>query len=217
MDATKLLVKRVKPGAFIQGGAFRLDKRPTPTEVRAFRSAVVLYEDCRREGTQVKLGCIVNDLALPPASRPKATGKMELPSEYQAILRDAGIAESKVALFYESVLRNRARKDEVASLKENGESGIPVAVCASIMGRFYYQLSLDGCTQQIGFYAQEQNHQVEEGEKADTACPLGPSKGAQTHTSGYTLQIQVINFWLYADGKMSNPAVFEPEEKKGGE
>jgi hypothetical protein len=200
----------VKDGAIIQGGSFRLDKGPTATETRAFELATVLYERCRRSGRDVKLCLILNDLGLAPADRPKSAGSFEFPTAYRRILEKSKVDEDGVLLVYESSLRNRVRKDGKA-LRKNRQSGIQVAVCANIMGRYYRTIADLGFCQQVGFYAREPKSEARPGEKEDTACPLGPMVGALERRSGYKLGLDVLNYSVLANGEIRAMCNLEPE------
>lgn len=213
----------VKNGAFIQGGAFRLDKGPTALERHTFRLAAGLHRECLTEGLQTRVGCIVNDLALPAVQRPKATGRLELPEDYVRILRENGLSPEILAIFYESTLRNRAVHDvtrghvPTVKLKANGKTGVPVAICASIMGRFYFELAQTGYTQQVGFYAREPKPRAAPGEVQDRACSVGPVKGAMKDHSGYELRIEVLNYWVAETPDGILPAVFQACDIEMGE
>lgn len=208
------IVTKVGGKALIQGGAFRLDKGPTQAEVNAFRAAAKVYGKCLAEGKMVGIGCIVNDLALKPEERPKATGNVQLPEEYLEILQEAHIELPDLRIWYESTLRNKVKKDVKkgrageGGIKENEGKGIGVAVCAGIMGRFYSELADEGYTQQIGFYAWEH----EPFDPRDKVCPLGPHRGALPQFSGYVLRINVVNFWVYPEGGINLAC----DEKPGG-
>jgi hypothetical protein len=229
-EFVKRLVKHVKPNALIQGGAFRLDKGPTNTELRTFKLAVLLHEECRKNRTKTEIGCMVNDFGIAPELRPRFSAESEVAS-YRKLLSRAYIKTSIevwaslysipkpyldflrkhtlippacIATFQETYLRNRASEDDVSSLRMNDETGFRVPVCASIMGRFYHELARRGYTQQIGFYAQEPRPDD------DKACPIGPIKGADKKLSGYELQIDVLNYWVYQDGRIALGGFFQP-------
>lgn len=201
--------KLVKPGAAIQGGAFRLDKGPTMTEIHTFKMAITLHEGCMKDGKETRLVCIIDDLALKPGERPKATGIITLPDEYIRLLQEAHIPLDSVMIFYESTLRNKVTSDkkrrglEVAT-KINGTTGFDVPICASIMGRFYTELAELGIPMQIGFYA------TRESSEDDSACPWGPMKGAMESESGYGLKLEVLNFMVRLDLFISSPRLFVP-------
>lgn len=207
--------KLVKPGAILQGGAFRLDKGPTGAEHYAFRYVVLLHNSCVKNGLETKLACIVNDLGVKPEERPKATGKFSLPSEYIQILSEMQIPPESVLIFYESTLRNRARGDMETdgsiAHKIDEFTGKKVPVCASIMGRFYADLTRAGYTQQVGFYARNPVLEIPE-EKPDTSCPFGPLKGAVKTYSGYSLGIEVLNYFVHPDGSITVGGIFEPQK-----
>lgn len=219
MYTTKIKL-HVKEGALIQGGAFRMDKGPTKTELHSFRLAVTLVEECRKDGKVVSMGCIVNDLALKPEKRPKATGVFEWPKEYLQILSEAGISTPEIVLFYESSLRNGAKRDldggkiEDGAFKINERTGIEVPRCRSIMGKFYSTLAKKGYTQQVGFYTYEPKPEANEeaGEIADNACPFGPIEGALKRGSGYELRLAVLNYFVYPDGRLQTAGLFEPDK-----
>jgi len=200
----------VKDGAVIQGGSFRLDKGPTATEKRAFEFAVFLYELCLRSRRDVKLCLIVNDLGLVAVERPKSTGSFEFPAAYLRLLEQGEVDQEDVLLLYESSLRNRVRKDGKA-FKTNRQSGIQVAVCANIMGRYYRTIADLGFVQQVGFYAREPKPEVGPGEREDTACPLGPMVGALEHRSGYKLGLSVLNYSVFPNGEIRAMCNLEPE------
>ncbi|MFH1784967.1 MAG: hypothetical protein ABH842_00925 [Candidatus Micrarchaeota archaeon] len=208
----------VKDGILVQGGAFRIDKGPTRTEIVSFRLAVTLVEELRKDGKNVKLGCIVNDLALKPDKRPKTTGIFEWPEEYLERLRDARIYPPDVRIYYESTLRNGASQDlhrnriTHGAFKVNETTGINVPRCRSIMGKFYSTLAKEGYIQQIGYYTFEPRSEIGLGEVADKACPFGPIEGAIERGSGYQLRLEVINYLIYPDGKIQAVGVFEPEK-----
>jgi hypothetical protein len=200
----------VKDGAIIQGGSFRLDRGPTATETRAFELAVALYDLCLWSGRAVKLCLIVNDLGLAPADRPKATGSFAFPAAYQQVLEERGISRDDVLLTYESSLRNRVKKDGKASRK-NRATGIQVAVCANIMGRYYRTIAGLGFAQQVGFYAREPKREVGPEEKEDAACPLGPVLGTMEHRSGYALRLDVLNYSVLPSGEVRAMCNLAPE------
>ncbi|MFH0884698.1 MAG: hypothetical protein V1861_03230 [Candidatus Micrarchaeota archaeon] len=268
-EFVKRIVKHVKPNAMIQGGAYRVDRGPTPREWRCFRLAVLLHEECKKEGVATEIACIVNDLGLSPQDRPKTiasqdSGSIPLTEEgmrrrkafqkslsdglsipelyYDLLLRECS-SQGQEAVFFpremfkiedvktfgeafaislgdyvgevvrrlvpltffsESALRNRASEDKVSSLRLNDSTGFPVPICASIMGRFYHELAKRGHPQQIGFYTQEPRP------ADDHACPIGPDKGARKHDSGYDLSIEVINYWVYPDGRITLGGIFMP-------
>ncbi|GEM_PF-5996871 len=212
MDTIK---KLVKPGAIIQGGAFRLDNGPTTAELASFRHAISLHLECRKLGVYTKLGCIVNDLALKPSERPKLTKVHPLPEEYIKLLGEADIPAEAVAIFYESTLRNKAQKDAKDGLnvtrKINESSGIPVPVCVSIMGRYYMDLAEAAYPQQVGFYARNTVPEIPE-EKPDRACPFGPIRGAVKEYSGYSTTIEVLNYFVHPDGSITTGGIFEPQK-----
>lgn len=215
MNVTK---KTTKQRILIQGGAFRLDKGPTQAEKHAFRRAVSLYKEVLDSGKDVRLGCMVSDFASKPEDRPKATGRLELPEEYVRILQDHGIPIKDLEIFYETTLRNRASKDarkpnsDVVT-KKNEHTGIPVPICASIMGRFYYTLHVEGYSQQIGFYTSEEKPKpATPDERPDNACPSGPVYGAMYDMSGYELRIEVLNFWVHSDGRVEEAGKFSPRK-----
>lgn len=217
MDAVMFVKTLVKPGAVIQGGAFRLDKGPTDAERHAFRNAVALHEGCIRDGRDTHLAVIVNDLALAPSARPKLTGGSPFPEEYVRLLQEAHIPVESIMVFYESTLRNGAqsdakRKGVAVAMKLNGTTGMPVPICASIMGRFYSELAEAGFAQQIGFYARQPNDDALLDERADTACPLGPLKGAKESESGYQLRLEVINYFVFPDGRVGVGGHYVPKE-----
>jgi hypothetical protein len=199
----------VQDGAIIQGGSFRVDKGPTATETSAFEFAAALYEFCLRAGRDVKLCLIVNDLGLSPAERPKAEGVFEFPAAYLAILEQIGVDQGSVLLMYESSLRNRVRKDGKAA-KKNRQTGVQVAVCANIMGRYYQTIADLGFTQQVGFYAREPRAHAGPGEIEDRACPLGPMVGAMEHRSGYELRLSVLNYSVFPNGEIRAMCNLEP-------
>ena len=139
------------------------------------------------------------DLGLKPEERPNATGVFTLPKEYLDVLHELEIDEKHIAISYESTLRNRVRKDELLSLKINSNKGIPVAICANIMGKFYDNLASQGYERQIGFYSLDKP-KLETQEQVDNACPYGQQKGALEHESGYAPRIGVNVFWVYPNG-----------------
>ncbi|MFH1521040.1 MAG: hypothetical protein ABID61_05330 [Candidatus Micrarchaeota archaeon] len=210
--------KLVNDGILVQGGAFRIDKGPTKTEIRSFRLAVTLVEELRRDGKNVKLGCIVNDLALKPEQRPKATGVFEWPKEYLDRLQDAMIDPPDVRIYYESTLRNGASQDLHrwrifgGAFKKNEATGLDVPRCRSIMGKFYSTLAKEGYIQQIGYYTFEPKPEPAPGEVADKACLYGPIEGALEGGSGYKLRLEVVNFLIYPDGRIQAVGAFEPDK-----
>lgn len=225
------IINSVKNGALIQGGSFRLDLGPTKTEADSFRLAATLLERCKRAGKQATLGCIVNDLAVNPEARPKATGRLEIPQGYLEILRASGLCDDEarleqirmgkgsakyaavasdgliIRIFYETSLRNAARKDPRSILVENEETGLKVPRCPAIMGKFYDLLANSGYTQQIGFYA----YDFEPCDDHVCCCPRGPTQGAIKDYSGYSLSLEVINFWVYSNGSLVQGFVKGPE------
>lgn len=218
MYATKIK-QQVKDGALIQGGAFRIDKGPTKTEIFSFKLAATLVEECRKDGKRVVLGCIVNDLALKPDKRPKATGVFEWPKEYLQILSEAGISAPEIEISYESTLRNGASQDfhrgkiTGGAFKKNESTGIDVPRCRSIMGKFYSTLAKKGYVQQVGFYTIEPKPEPESPEEIpDTACPFGPIEGALKRGSGYELRLEVLNYMVHPDGRVATAGIFEPDK-----
>ncbi len=202
----EVMARRVEGRTFIQGGAYRLDKGPTPTEIGSFRLAAGLHAACLAEGKATTLGCIVNDLGIPAQERPKATGRSILPIEYFDLLTSAGIPAGEVQIVYESTLRNKVGKDASrhglpVALKVNEETGVAVPICVSIMGRFYSDLAIQGYARQIGFFVQEPKP------SDDQSCPFGPVYGAREDRSGYALRLDVMNFWVHADGRVSSPLI----------
>ncbi len=208
------IVRVVRPRALIQGGSFRYDTGPTATEQRSFLLAVMLHTSCLSEGIQTRMGCMVNDFGVEPPVRPKRTGVFVFPEPYLKILQNAGLRPDQVLLFYESTLRNRVTKDRgqgaPVAVKVHGETGVPIPICASIMGRFYTGLANQGFAQQIGFYVREPKKIRGDG-SVDQACPWGPEKGAQRERSGYGLKLEVINYGVYPDGRILSMGLFEPE------
>jgi hypothetical protein len=206
------VIKLVRSGAVIQGGAFRLDKGPTATEFRTFELAVETVRQARGTGMEVKLACIVNDMGVKPEERPKRTGIFTFPDEYVLLLRAACIPVADVMIFYESTLRNRVAKDISRGMnvarKVNEESGLEVPICTSIMGRFYTDLAAQGVPQGIGFYAQEPRP------RDDKACPWGPSKGADERQSGYPLRLEVLTYFVRPDGYIVVGGIFEPKKEE---
>ena len=192
------VIKHIKNKAFVQGGSFRLDKGPTPTELASFKLALDLHLASR---TNTRLGCIFNDLGLEPFKRPKATGESPVPHDYVALLQKAHIPAEDVTIFYESTLRNRAYADNVPSMKIHEIAGSPIPVCMSIMGRFYAELANAGYEQQIGFYSREPKSPIP-GEIPDKSCPMGPVYGASP-VSGYRLRLEVINYWVHMNGSVT--------------
>lgn len=214
------MIDSVKSGALMQGGSFRLDLGPTKAEIDSFRLAVVLYDECRKAGKQTKLGCIINDFALPPQARPKATGRLEFPQEYLQILRAQNLIDEgarleqirpgkggaviflastngfEIRIFYESSLRNAARKDARSVLKVNFLSGIEVPACPAIMGKFYSILAKAGFSQHVGFFAKEDKP------CDDNSCSIGPTLGARRDMSGYEPEIPIINWYISSDGRI---------------
>jgi len=109
----------VAEGTLITGGHFMLkDTKPTlnPGTVQSFKSAVNLYKRSKEKGIKAGLGILINDIGMTCDTNvcyivnvfDKDT--FELPEEYQAILREAGILASEVDFYWEKHLRNRAAK-----------------------------------------------------------------------------------------------------------
>ena len=209
----KLVSKAQKP-VLIQGGPFRIDKGPTHAETSSFKHAIVLHDEFGKQGGGSTLGCVINDLALSPSERPKATGILPFPTEYLELLQQAGISPEDVLVFYESTLRNQVkcdfdrRKLRVAT-KINESTGFPVPICRSIMGRFYYNLAKLGFATQIGFYLAEKPL-FEEDERKDNACVFGPIEGALS--GGYQTPLTTINFLVKTDGSIGNPFILERKD-----
>lgn len=216
-------ISRVQERAFIQGGSFRLDRGPTKTEAECFRLAAILHDECRKAGKTTAMGFIVNDLALSPQERPKATLRMAVPEEYLAILQEhaligdddrmelirSGSRDKPKAFFlaapeglvlhilFESSLRNAARNDLRSIIGEANESGKRIPHCPAIMGKFYDLIAKFGYSQQIGFYTY-QSQGCGEG-----SCPRGPTMGAIERASGYAPRIAIANHWVYPNGLVS--------------
>ncbi len=72
--------------------------------IRLYRSAC----DVPAAAEGHALSFLVGDFAYPPALRTQAKQLFRLPRVYQLLLKDAGIHEEELLLFYESQLRNRA-------------------------------------------------------------------------------------------------------------
>ncbi len=202
----------VKDNSIIQGGSFRLDKGPTKIERESFKYAVQLMKECKKEGKKIILGCMINDLAVKPEERPKKTGKLEWPTSYLKILKNARVPLSKIYVDYESKLRNEADGDRRKRGVKIARSKKGIPICRSIMGKFYDKLAKKGYRQQIGFYVNEpKNKSTNAQENEDNSCPFGPIDGAIERGSGYKLKIEIINFLVESNGKVSKPIKIEPE------
>jgi hypothetical protein len=215
MNVIKRISKRLKNRALIQGGSFRLDHGSTNTEINSFRLAIRLYDETKRAGKIVSLGCIVNDLGLNPDQRPKKTGTLEWPKEYLELLQEAKIPLPEIRVDYESSLRNAVSHDiarkkiKPVTAKEHPVLGVPTITCPPIMGKYYQKLAHSGYTQQVGFYTQEPRP------ADDNSCSVGPTIGATYHASGYHLEIEVLNYWVHPDGQLSLGGHFEAEKQRG--
>lgn len=199
----------IKPNSVIQGGSFRLDRGPTKAEFASFKYAVDLVRECRSAGKEVRLCTMVNDLALSSEQRPKSTGILRFPEEYVELLHTANLTPEEILIFYESTLRNKAMEDirrgkNPSKLDINSHTGFSIPKCLNIMGRYYFNLEKMGFVQQIGFFARDQRTD------SDHSCPLGPVKGALF--SGYNLQIEVLTYFVYPDGRVSVGGYFNPRE-----
>ncbi len=208
----KLVSKAQKP-VLIQGGPFRIDKGPTHAETSSFKHAIVLHDEFGKQGGGSTLGCVINDLALSPNERPKVTGAVPFPTKYLELLQQAGISPEDVLVFYESMLRNQARRDLYkginVAVRVNDHTGFSVPICRSIMGRFYYNLAKLGFATQIGFYLAEKPL-FEEDERKDGACVFGPIEGALS--GGYQTPLSTINFLVKPDGSIGNPFILEKKD-----
>ena len=208
---TRKILPFVRHNAFIAGGNYRIDLGPGDTQVKTFRMATNLYRACLDEGIVAKLGCIVNDLGVPPEKRPKFPGNtLFFPRPYREELDLAGLKFADVEIFYESTLVNKARKDankgaEIA-LSANGN-----VVCYAIMGKFYDLLAKSGYSQAVHFYTLNVNNPGWDG-RSDKACAHGPSD-ALLGFSGYELRIYVSNYFVDYDGLLYPDGDFEPKKK----
>jgi hypothetical protein len=199
------VIKHIKNKAFIQGGSFRLDKGPTPTELASFKHALDLHLASK---TNTQLGCMVNDFGIAPCKRPKTTGNFTFPPDYILMLQKAQIPVEDVLIFYETTLRNRAHADNASSMKIHEISGHRIPTCTSIMGRFYTELANAGYEQQIGFYSKEPKLSIP-GEVPDKSCSAGPVYGTRD-ASGYKLRLEVINYWVYQSGLVTVACIQKP-------
>lgn len=189
-----------KEKILIQGGAFRLDKELTGVERYSFFKAVQIYCEYKEIGKETVLAIIVNDLGVPHDKRPKVTGKLEWPAEYLIILKEAGISKDGIAIYYESSLRNMARKNtDKSQLKINENLGIPVPICRTIMATFYRKIAEEGFTRQIGFYSMDEKPKPCKGEKADKACTYGPFDGALEGIRNFALDLKITNHGVYQE------------------
>ncbi len=199
----------VKSNSVIQGGSFRLDREPTKAEFASFKYAVELVRECRSAGKEVRLCTMINDLALSSEQRPKSTGILSFPVEYIELLHTTALTLEEILIFYESTLRNRAMEDirrgkNPSKLDINSHTCFAIPKCLNIMGRYYFDLEKMGFAQQVGFFARDPRAESE----PDQSCPLGPVKGALF--SGYVLQIEVLTYFVYSNGRISVGGYFNP-------
>lgn len=173
-----------RKGVLIQGGSYRIDKPPSQNEIDSFRFATVLHEVLKDD--KKTLGCIVNDLGLPPKERPKNQYIDDipledvLPEEYIKILVSCK-EDPEIVIFWESHLRNLAAMGPDNAFKMNKNTGFPVPTCASIMGAFYRHVEVLGYPEIIAVYP------------VQDAC--GPVNGKDMVVSGYRITIPVTNLF----------------------
>src|SRR3989338_6317271 len=87
-----------------------------------FEVAVKLCAEGRKQGKKVDVSFLVADLAVSKERRQEFNQLFQLPQEYLDILEQNSLPASEVKLFYESRLRNRARR----TIKDSLEKGLIV-------------------------------------------------------------------------------------------
>lgn len=218
-----ILDKEMK-GPLIQGGNFRMDIGPTKNQALAFEWAAVLHEEFRSNDLKTHLCCILDDMRLEPEQRPRnANLKPEefFPKEYFDVLRVARIPISEVVIFFEGSLRNwvdrdiryaLAKQENTQNRKRKGiewnierlrlmvsENGTTDVHCAMLFGKFYIKVMEMGYPQLIGFY------------EPRNTC--GPSSGTSLQKSGYTMQLEVINYMVNEEGTLVHACTYDPITK----
>lgn len=188
--------RKIKKGAFIQGGSHRVDTGPTLTETNCFKFAVKFHKICEKKKLGTKLVCMVNDFGLIPEERPKNLNKKTvLPKEYLEVLKKNKLSEKDVLILYESYLRNKAMRDD----RIHHELGIKVVKCPSIMARFYKILEEKGSPQLIIFWV---------------VGECGPKAGLDSVSSGYKIDsMEVLNYAITENGKLLVAAHYDPKKE----